>query len=65
MKLMSRKTRKAIRKNVKKVIKRHGPEVAAGLAAGVASAVGALAMAKTSNNRAKREEGSPEADQSE
>jgi hypothetical protein len=102
MKLMKRKTRKAIQKSVRKVIKRHGSEAAAGLAGGVASALATLASTdapgtkgkksnlgklsqqvsqalagddrkksrkraakKAGNKRMKRDEESPEADQSE
>jgi len=43
VKLVSRKTRKAIRKTVRKAISKHGPEIAAGLVGGVASAIAALA----------------------
>jgi hypothetical protein len=34
MKLVPRKTRKAIRKSVRKIIKQHGPELAAAMAGG-------------------------------
>lgn len=43
MKIVNRKTRKAIRKSVNKVLKKHGPEFAAGLAGSVASALATLA----------------------
>jgi len=43
MKIVNRKTRKAIRKSVKKIVKKHGSKIAAGLAGGIASALAALA----------------------
>jgi hypothetical protein len=43
MKIVNRKTRKAIRKSVKKVVKKHGAKIAAGLAGGIASALATLA----------------------
>jgi hypothetical protein len=43
MKIMQRKTRKAIGKSVKKAIKKHGPKIAAGLAGGIASTLATLA----------------------
>jgi len=43
MKLVNKKTQKAIRKSVKKVIKKHGPEMAASLAGGIASTLATLA----------------------
>jgi len=43
MKLVNRKTRKAIRKSVKKALKKHGPKIVAGLAASIASTLATLA----------------------
>ena len=43
MKLITRKTRKAIRKNLKKAINKHGPAIAAGLVGGLASTLATLA----------------------
>ena len=43
MKLINRKTRKAIRKNMKKAINKHGPAIAAGLIGGIASSLATLA----------------------
>ena len=43
MKLVRRKTQKAIQKSLKKAIKKHGPKIAAGLAGGIASALATLA----------------------
>jgi hypothetical protein len=43
MKLVKRKTRKALRKSVNKVIKKHGGKIAAGLAGGIASTLATLA----------------------
>jgi hypothetical protein len=43
MKIVNRKTRKAIRKSVNKVLKKHGPKFAAGLAGSIASALATLA----------------------
>lgn len=54
MKIMKRKTRKAIRRSVKKVVKKHGPEVAAGLVGSVASAVATLASTKAPGRKGKQ-----------
>ena len=43
MKLMKRKTRKAIEKNLRKALKNHGPAIAAGLIGGIASTLAAFA----------------------
>jgi hypothetical protein len=43
VKLMNRRTRKAIRKSLRKVIRKHGPEIITGLAAAAASAIATLA----------------------
>ena len=42
MKLINRKTRKAIDKSVRKALKRHGPALIAGLASGLASSLATL-----------------------
>ena len=54
MKLMNRKTRKAIRKSLRKVIRKHGPELVAGLAAAVASAVATLASTDAPGTRGEK-----------
>ena len=54
MKLMNRKTRKAIRKSVQKVIRQHGPEIIAGIAAAVASAVATLASTEAAGTDGKK-----------
>ena len=54
MKLVGRKTRKAIRKSVKKVVKKHGPEIAAGLVSGVASTLATLASTEAPRANSKR-----------
>ena len=43
MKLVGKKTRKAIRKSVKKIVKKHGGKIATGLASGIASSLATLA----------------------
>ena len=43
MKLLKRKTQKAIEKSVRKAMKKHGPALLAGLASAVASSVATLA----------------------
>ena len=50
MKLMNRKTRKAIRKHVRKAISKHGPAIAAGLVGGIASTLAAMASTDDSDN---------------
>jgi hypothetical protein len=42
VKLITRKTQKAIRKNLKRAIKQHGPAIAAGLVGGIASTLATL-----------------------
>jgi hypothetical protein len=54
MKLVNRKTQKAIQKSVKKVIKKHGPKIAAGLVGSVASALTTLASTEAARSRGKR-----------
>jgi NH3-dependent NAD+ synthetase len=53
MKLVNRKTRKAIRKSVKKVVKKHGAKVVAGLAGGIASTLATLASTEAPNAKGK------------
>jgi hypothetical protein len=43
MKIMKKKTRRAINKTMRKMIKRHGREIAAGLVGSIASALATLA----------------------
>ncbi|MDX2081858.1 MAG: hypothetical protein SFU53_13825 [Terrimicrobiaceae bacterium] len=45
MKLLKKKTRKAIRKNLRKAINRHGPELASHLATGALAGLTALVAA--------------------
>ena len=54
MKLMNRKTRKAIRKSLRKVVRKHGPEILAGLAAAVASAVATLASTEAADTPGRK-----------
>jgi hypothetical protein len=54
VKLMNRKTRKALRKSVQKVIRKHGPEIIAGLAAAVASAMATLASTEAAGSDGKK-----------
>jgi hypothetical protein len=63
MKLIDRKTRKAIRKGVnkalkssgmKKALKRHGPEIAAGLAGSLVSTLATLASTTAPGTKGKR-----------
>jgi hypothetical protein len=54
MKIVNRKTRKAIRKSVKKAVKKHGPKVVAGLAAGIASTLAALASTDAAGTRGRQ-----------
>lgn len=43
MKLVNRKTKKAIEKSVRKAMKKHGPALIAGLASGLATTIATLA----------------------
>lgn len=54
MKLMKRKTRKAIEKSVAKVIKKHGPKIATGIAAGLASSLATLVSTDDSGGGKKK-----------
>jgi hypothetical protein len=54
MKIVNRKTRKAIRKSVKKVVKKHGAKIAAGLAGTIASALATLASTDAAGTKGRR-----------
>ena len=54
MKLVTRKTKKAVRKSVKKLIKKHGADVAAGLVGTAASALATLAGTEAPRARGKK-----------
>ncbi|HZA35989.1 MAG TPA: hypothetical protein VE505_13715 [Vicinamibacterales bacterium] len=54
VKLMRRKTRKAIRKSVGKVIHNYGPQIAAGLAGGIASTLATLAGTEAPGSKGKK-----------
>jgi len=54
MKILTRKTRKAIRKSVGKVVKKHGPEILAGLAGGISSTLATLASTDGDTNGQSR-----------
>ncbi len=54
MKLMNRKTRKAIRKTVNKVIRKQGSKIAAGLAGGLASTLATLASTESPHGKGKK-----------
>jgi hypothetical protein len=58
MKLVKRKTRKAIEKSVRKALKKHGPALVAGLVSGLASAVAALAKTDARDARGTSNRGS-------
>jgi hypothetical protein len=53
MKLVNRKTRKAIKKSVRKAMKKHGPALTAGLASSLASTLATLANTKAPGKRGK------------
>ena len=53
MKLVKRKTRKAIEKSVRKAMKRHGPAIVAALAGGLASSLATLANTDAPNKGGK------------
>jgi len=53
MKLVNRKTRKAIEKSVRKAMKKHGPALMASLASGLASSIATLATTKEPGKRGK------------
>jgi hypothetical protein len=54
MKIVNRKTQKAIRKSVKKIIKKHGPKIAAGLAASIASTLATLASTSAPGSKGRK-----------
>jgi hypothetical protein len=54
MKIVNRKTRKAIRGSVKKVVKKHGAKIAAGLAGGIASTLATLASTEAPGTKRKQ-----------
>jgi len=54
MKMLNRKTRKAIRKSVGKAFKKHGPQILAGLAGGISSTLATLASADADTNGQSR-----------
>jgi len=54
MKLMKKKTRKAISKSVGKVIHKHGPAIAAGLAGSIASTLATLAGTDAPGSKGKK-----------
>lgn len=51
MKIIKRKTQKAIEKTLRKAIKKHGPAIAAGLASGIASSLATLASTDAAESR--------------
>ncbi len=53
MKLVKRKTRKAIKKSVSKAIDKHGPQIAAAVVGGIASTLATLAGAESSEDPGK------------
>ena len=53
MKLVSKKTRKAIRKSVSKVIRKQGPAIAAGLVGSIASTLATLANTEAPESKGK------------
>lgn len=57
MKLVGRKTRRAIEKSVAKVIKKHGPMIATGIAASLASSLATLLSSDSSGSGTKGRKG--------
>lgn len=53
MKLVNRKTKKAIEKSVRKAMKKHGPALIAGLASGLASTIATLARTEAPHGHGK------------
>jgi hypothetical protein len=53
MKLVNRKTRKAIEKSVRKAMKKHGPALVAALAGGIASSIATLAKTEAPDKHGK------------
>jgi hypothetical protein len=54
VKLMNRRTRKAIRKSLRKVMRKHGPEIITGLAAAAASAIATLASTDAAETEGRK-----------
>ena len=54
MKILKRKTRRAIRKSINKIAKKHGSEIAAGLVGSLASTLATLASTDAPAGRGKR-----------
>jgi NH3-dependent NAD+ synthetase len=54
MKIVNRKTRKAIRKSVKKAVRKHGPKLVAGLAGGIASTLATLASTDAAGTKRRK-----------
>jgi hypothetical protein len=53
MKLVNRKTKKAIEKSVRKAMKKHGPALLAGLASGLAATIASLAKTEAPQGHGK------------
>jgi hypothetical protein len=53
MKIVDKKTRKAIEKSLRKVIRKHAPAIAAGLASGLASSLATLASTEAAGRGGK------------
>jgi hypothetical protein len=53
MKLVGRKTKKAIEKSVRKAMKQHGPKIVAALAASLVSSIAALATTDSADKPGK------------
>jgi len=53
MKLVNRKTKRAIEKSVRKAMKKHGPMLLAGLASGLASTIATLARTEAPDGHGK------------
>lgn len=57
MKLINRKTRKAIKKSLAKAVRKHGSKIATGLVAGLASSVATYASTEEGGSGGKRKKG--------
>jgi hypothetical protein len=53
VKILNKKTRKALEKSLRKAIRRHAPAIAAGLATGLASSLATLASTEASEGRGR------------
>jgi hypothetical protein len=51
VKIINKKTRRALEKSLRKAIKKHAPAIAAGLASGLASSLATLASTETPDGR--------------